>query len=36
MARDEAAPMLDGQVAAVAVRERCPVYMVEAGTMDRG
>ena len=28
--------MLDGLVAAVAVRERCQVALVEAGTMDRG
>ena len=28
--------MLDGLVAAVAVRERCQVALVEAETMDRG
>ena len=36
MARGEAAPMLDGLVAAVAVQEPCQVALVEAGTMDRG
>ena len=28
--------MLDGLVAVVAMRERCQVALVEAGTMDRG
>ena len=36
LARGEAAPMLDGLVATVAVRERCQVALVEAETMDRG